>query len=458
MELALALDLLTVIACAAILLRYGRLGHSHPGTIYLIFHLLSFTWRAASIVNGSPPLFDGPFWGWGMRYDAVTEEELVRALHMADLALATMTLAFVKASHDDASRQRRRGTPLEEKPPTLRVNHIWEVVAVAMPLGLLGLYLMSRFPAADRSSIDVGGVWGSSSWVTITQTWTGISLLALIYWYGFQSWLILPMGAYLLFMSYQGYHRFRVVIPLIILAQIYLDRRRRRWPPWWMMGLLLGVGLLFFSLKTIGRMAQEGASISEIAHSTSEITSQTLEGDSELQFLDSLASTVTLVDQAGRFYYGTTYLTALALPVPRPLWPGKPAQNQYQHDISTPLRPMAENGMISTFLGEAYANFGLLGIVIVPFGLAYLLARLYFLAYRSGYLSLSRFVYLLIAAILIQVYRDGLISLLIHTMAAMMPLFLIVGLHHLLPHRKLRRARLRARIEMELEPRAPEKR
>ena len=455
MELALALDLLTVVACTAILLRYGRLGHSHPGTIYLVFHLLSFTWRAASVVSGSSPLFDGPFWGWGMRYDAVTQKELVRALHMADLALAAMTLAFVKASYDDANRQRRRGTPAEEKPPTLRVNHIWEVVVVAMPLGLLGLYLTSRFPAQDRSSIDVGGAWGSSSWITITQTWTGISLLALIYWYGFQPWLILPMVTYLLFMSYQGYHRFRVVIPLIILAQIYLDRRHRRWPPWWMMGLLLVLGLLFFSLKTIGRMAQEGASISEIARSTSEITNRTLEGDSELQFLDSLASTVTLVDQADRFYYGTTYLTVLTLPVPRPLWPGKPAQNQYQHDISTPLRPMAENGMISTFLGEAYANFGLLGIVVVPLVLAYLLARLYFLAYRSGYLSLSRFVYLLIAAILIQVYRDGLISLVIHTVAAMMPLFLIVGLHHLMPHRKLRRARLRAQIE--LEPQATER-
>ncbi len=48
---------------------------------------------------------------------------------------------------------------------------------------------------------------------------------------------------------------------------------------------------------------------------------------------------------------------------------------------------------------------------------AYWLARIYFRSYRSSYYSVLRFGYLLIACNLIQVYRDGLMSLFIFTLS-----------------------------------------
>jgi hypothetical protein len=91
---------------------------------------------------------------------------------------------------------------------------------------------------------------------------------------------------------------------------------------------------------------------------------------------------------------------------------------------------MKENGMIVTVLGEAYANFGHLGLVVVPFVLAFVLARFHHRAQGAPFLSVRRFAYLLVAANLIQVFRDGLTSLVIFVVVNMLPLTLLVVAHH----------------------------
>jgi hypothetical protein len=96
---------------------------------------------------------------------------------------------------------------------------------------------------------------------------------------------------------------------------------------------------------------------------------------------------------------------------------------------------MSEMGMTVTFMGEFYLNFGNVGVVIMSFLTAYWLARIYFRGYRSSYYSVLRFSYLLIACNLIQVYRDGLMSLFVFTLVNMMPLSIIVFLHLVRPLR-----------------------
>src|SRR2546421_167720 len=81
--------------------------------------------------------------------------------------------------------------------------------------------LLDRIPLFHSSGANFGT---TSSWFLILQLWPGLSLLALMYRYGFRWWLNLPMGVYLLIMSFQGFDRFRVVIPVLLIVQIYLDR------------------------------------------------------------------------------------------------------------------------------------------------------------------------------------------------------------------------------------------
>lgn len=428
---ALIIDLAVLTACTILLVRYGRLAHSHPGIIYLFFHVMSVSSRLLAILAGAETLFTK----WGMLYEPVTEAELARAAWLADLVLIIMTAAWISAAVMDARKDRQLQSQNEPEPVTLSLRHIWTVVVIAFPIGVFGLAIIGHVPGIELPEFDLGE-WQESSWLLITTTWAGLALLALIYWYGFRWWLVAPMAVYLFLMSVQGFHRFRAILPLLLLLQIYLDRRQKKWPPMVVVTVIMVAMLFFYPMKTIGRMAQEGATFTEITQSSQEILSDVLAGQNGDQtVLDQLAASLTLIDRAGKHYYGSTYLALLTSPVPRQWWPDKPGLADYQKDFSMPSRPMGEMGMIMTFIGEFYLNFGYFGIVGMSFLMAFWLARIYFRAYRSNYFSVVRFAYLLIACNLILVYRDGLMSLFVFTVVNMMPLSIIVFLHILKPVR-----------------------
>jgi len=428
---ALVVDLFVLTTCSILLIRYGRLAHSHPAITYLFFHLLAVSSRLLAIMAGAETLFTR----WGGIFEPVTEAEIVRAAFLADVVLAIMTIAWIRASQTDLREIAKRPADTGGGHQTLSLRHIWLVVAIAFPIGLVGVALIGNVPGFEKPDIDFGE-WQESSWLFITTAWAGLSLLALIYWYGFRWWLVLPMGIYLFIMSVQGFHRYRAIIPLILLLQIYLDRHLKKWPPTYIMAVIVAAMLLFYPMKTIGRMAQEGATVTEISESSTEILREVAAGQNGDQtVLDQLASALTLIDRSGRRYYGSTYLVLVTTPVPRQWWAEKPGQGDHIKDFSTPSRPMYEMGMVMTFIGEFYLNFGYAGIVLVAFLMAYWLGRIYFRSYRANYFSVLRFGYLLIACNLIQVYRDGLMSLFVFTLVNMMPLSVIVVLHLVKPKR-----------------------
>src|SRR4051812_10918938 len=95
LEIAVLVDVLVVLLCGGILLHKARLSHSHPATMYLLIHLLVVTFRATAVAYlHAPTLLSGlpGFW-------AIGEEELVRALLVADLALVAMTAGWIYAAH-----------------------------------------------------------------------------------------------------------------------------------------------------------------------------------------------------------------------------------------------------------------------------------------------------------------------------------------------------------------------
>jgi hypothetical protein len=430
--IVLFIDLLVISICTVVLLRYGRLSHSHPATIYLFFHIYTFTLRLIGLTLGAPTLLSQ----YMLYFEPVTHSEIVKAAFMGEIALVVMTIAWLKASRDDLAKVRAHPELLSRNLPNLSLKHIWSVVAIAFPLGLFGLWAFTNLPGVESERVELGE-WQTSSWFFITQVWAGLALLALIYWYGFRWWLMVPMSLYLLVMALQGYHRFRVIIPAILLIQIFLDRRKLRWPPIYVMGVIMFLMLLFFPLKDIGKLTQEGEGMEQIVDMSRQSVNNALAVQApDQQFLDQFACALSLMDDSGKRYYGTTYLALVTLPIPRQWWPNKPGLADYLLDISIPSRPMSEMGMIVTFLGESYVNFGFLGIIFVPGLLAYLLARAYFRAYRGNYFSVIRLTYLLVACNLIQVYRDGLTSIVVFTWVNMMPLMMIVALHYILPVRE----------------------
>jgi hypothetical protein len=438
-EGALALDLALVVVCAGLLIRFGNLTFAHPAISYLTFHVYVVTLRLFALTVGNVRTLFGT---WNGPYDMVMPEEIARAALYFDVALAVMTVTWLSL----AARKPNAGSTSSIRLDPARV---WAVLVIAFPIGLVGIFFAAQLPTFDANERMASlGQWETSSYVQISQTWCGLALLAFIYCYGFKKLPVALLVVYLLIMVFQGYHRFRVVIPILMLAQIWLDRRGLAWPPKWLVGGLVAVALLFFPLKTIGKMWQAGSSVSEVGTAVWETTLQVTAGEADDQmFLDQAASTLTLVDMHGQRYWGSIWLALLTLPIPRQWWPDKPGLADFIKEISIPSRPMAETGMVTTYIGETYANFGFGGLLVVPALLALGLTVLYRKAYQSGYHTVNRFGYVLLCVNLIQIYRDGLTSLVVFTLVNTLPLMVLV-LIHLVPRARPALAALRVRAQL----------
>jgi len=412
------LDPFLLTTCGLALYRYARLTSAHPGFMYLIFHALFVTARMYSVIGGAPTLFSN--WPGTL---PVSEHEIAWAGLLADIALIGITAGLILSSSRD--RPNTKHSSPTSPDPLLSVRIVRYVSIVAFPVGIVSLLVGGAFPTANNVTVDFGE-WGSSSWLMVTQFWSVLVLLALIYLYGFRRLLTLSIGAFLALMSIQGFNRFRVILPAIFLLITWQTRTGRKWPRKWMVVSLAFLAVLIFPMKRLGRMVQSGESLSDMLYVFSDSLSETLKGRSQDQmFLDQLASTVWLVDESGQYSYGSMYYPLLFLPVPRQLWPEKPPLAWYWAEISSPSRPMYENGMAPTLVGEAYLNLGLIGVIALPFGFGYWIGRFYFLAMHKSYFSVYRFMYVTLACCLIQIFRDGLGSVVVLPAVDMMPLVAI---------------------------------
>ena len=118
-----------------------------------------------------------------------------------------------------------------------------------------------------------------------------------------------------------------------------------------------------------------------------------------------------MTDDFGELEYGKSYLSAITLPIPRAMWPEKPGLADHMVKRATTTRQYDKEGRIITYLGEAYVNFGTIGLLLFPLALGFLLSRFYEKAFLPDTLVISQLAYLIAAPCLIQVFRDGLNSL-----------------------------------------------
>lgn len=417
----LLIDVLTVTCCFTLLLRFAGLRFSHPATPYMIFHLHTVTVRLMGLLNGAAPMYTSS----PQDFEPILPEEIARAALYCDIALWSVTVAWVLfAMFSKPQKQRTDFIYLEERV-------LKPVLGIAFVMGIVGLRVASHVPGISAyDGLDPSSDWSTSSYLIILPSWVGLAVLGHAYYYGFKPLTVLLLAAYLLLMSLQGGMRFRVIIGLILAVQIWLERSNRRWPTR-LAAIGLGLAALaFFPMKEVGIMVSHGASTSEIGNALSTSVSDVTEGaNADQMFLDEMASALTLTDLNGKVFLGSMYLPMLTLPIPRALWPDKPGLSGFLQEISTSYRPMAACGMITTYIGEAYANFRVLGVFLVPPVLALFLAFFYRAAYRAPHLAVVRFAYILVSVNLIQVYRDGLLSMLVFTLVNMMPLAAIVLIH-----------------------------
>lgn len=413
----LVFDILVIVCSFFLMNNKKSLTFYHPGTILLFFHLIANTFRFVAVINGANVLSPDMI--------GASDEELTRALFWADMALLCSGAAIYLAETKATEIVPYNVIPVNEK-------ILKAVVIFTIPLGLYGAATQLYIPSI-KGNVQEFGAWGTSSYVQLFQPWFGLSMLALIYFKGFKKRYYIPLLVYLLIIALQGSNRNRLVLPCIFLLNTYLYHYKLKWPTRSQLILLVGLTILFYPLKTISKIVQEGGSLSDVSTIVKETAKSVTSGNADDQVtLDQYAVTLTEIDRNGKIYYGSTLAPLLVSPVPRQLWPQKPRLNQWQVDISSYYRPFDVIGSIATLYGESYANFRYFGITLIPALLFYFLTRWYKRVLSKGLHDMDKFLYTLIFCCMIQVMRDGLISLFIFPVISNMPLFIIFVLHKVL--------------------------
>lgn len=412
---ASGVDITVLLSCSWFLFRYGKISIYHPATTYLVFHTFVFSTRILFLTTGA-----NFFLGNQINYfTAIEAQEIIKASLLADLGFISMTVAWLWEANRKISFIPAKSVILLDE------NVLKLVLSITIPLGIWGIYSQLYIPGIGKSQLDFGS-WSESSYLQNTQNWLILSCLILVFKYGFQKYSLIIIGLCLFILAFQGQHRYRVLSPCLFLLFLYLHRENKKWiSSRFIILILMGI-LVFLPMKYVGKLIQQDASMEDLIEFALEYRESLALGvNADFSFLDMYASTLTLIDQHGGYYYGSTYFTLLFSPIPRQFWENKPSLIQWMTDISTPARNLKELGSVATLYGESYANFGIFGIIFIPFLFAKYSARWYYKILHTHVQSANLFLYLCFASMIIQVYRDGLNAVFIFLCIYNMPSFFV---------------------------------
>lgn len=348
----------------------------------------------------------------------ITLEEIDKAIFIADISLVAFFIGFnlfISKFKNNGNILLKKYSEIKEAYPK-RINYY--LIAIFI-IGLIGIATYRSIVDRDIETADYS---------TFSNMMTGlgiISAIVLLYEKGFKKYYLIYFGLLIVFYSLQGENRFRVILALLFVLMYYLKTINLKMPPfkYYIFGFVF---LLFsFPLKEVGKAYQETGKINfseVIQDSFDEFT----EGESgDMSFIEQSAGMIGAIDIKDKIFYGKTYQPIFFFFVPRSMWNEKPPLNQWQHDIAITGRDFGEMGQISLISGEAYANFRYIGVFLISF----LVGRWYSFLYNSysnlpakhkGFLLL-----LLFNMVLFQVWRDGMISLILFPFLNYLPIMVL---------------------------------
>jgi hypothetical protein len=431
LQWALLTDFVLLSMCTTALVLRGRLSALHPATTYLFFHGYTVTFRLIALSLGAGLMRE-------LR-EPVTLDEILRTARAFDLALIAVTILWL---HLAAEERRLAGRSMyvvsRFGAQTLSPKLVQLTAIASVVIGVIALrYLQFSDVDTLTASREALGEWNRSTWISMTKSWALQGTLMMHYLVGFPA-IRTAFTATLFVLTSLSTARYTLVVWGIFACFVVLSRRNRRWPSIAAVLGLAAIAVVWFPLKIIRASFWAGEDLTGILNNAVTYTTTALSpsgSGGDTVFLDQAAVVMTLVDQHGSYFYGSTFAPLLVMAVPKPWWPDKPAVNQYVRDISTPTRPIGTVGMIATVVGEGYANFGWVGVILYPLLAAYGYGKFYFSAMRLPHNSVLRFGYLFAASMLIQVFRDGLTSVVLFTLVGAMPMTFILYMHWILTPR-----------------------
>ena len=395
---AVAIDVCTIVVCAIVAWRCAS-SLLHPAVMIIGCHIYVVSLRLNQIFRGAHPMEYEFAWKVG-------QGEIIRAVVASDIALLSMTAAWVLVMLRARGRHQTNTTPRILLSP----NRVRAFAIGTIALALIGSAIAGKTTqgaATDPSLSNSGyigafpGFWG----------WAGCIL---IYYYGFRPKLVALTAVLLAMALLTNDYRGVIVIPALFLIWTWVARRQGTGIPLALIPAVICVWLAWLPMKPIEKSLQMGEGIGQAIGNGVQMAFNNFgqeDGSAiDFQFLDMIGSTMTLVDVHDSYFYGSTFYALLVSPVPRAFWPGKPQLNEWQLALDIPSRPMAGYQMTAGLVGESYANFGWFGIILVPFGISFALASAYTRLQGTTLLSPGGLLYLIFISTFMQLYRDGVFS------------------------------------------------
>ena len=417
LKVALTLDVLLLISSIWCVWTVSERSIFNPSIWWVALHAYTVTFRLITLNLGvdSLPML-------GVRSDA----ELVSAAIASDISLIGVVVATLLAAHQAQKNEQLRRQPTSKSIPfDPLLGQIISVLCIV--IGTYALlkfgYVASAMKARGReiSAIDIGGFRESAYPIVIAGFAVQGAILQLAL-RGFNLWRTVLFVALVALTSVNS-ARTAFILALILAFLIYQTRRNRiDFPAKWL-PVLFVLGLVWFVFKPVAGAIREGSSVSEAIESGKTYFQDSIRTQSvgDTEFFDMQASYMAASDEAGKRLYGATLLPLLYIPIPRFTWPDKPRMNDWEIELSSSQRPFYL-GMVPTFSGESYVNFGWFGCAVIPFFYILLMQAGYMRVRAHAITSSGRFLYLVYLVCMIQVYRDGLVSAFTYPFITYLPL------------------------------------
>lgn len=231
-------------------------------------------------------------------------------------------------------------------------------------------------------------------------------LFLMVYVFDFNKISIMIAIFYICFRLAVGYSRWTIIVLVFSLVLLYCYRNRAYFLNY--RYSILGFTLLFlFSLiggnrRFILNFFLEESAI-QAASDESNIFDKIFDSldFGNFDFLVYLAKAIP--DRTLTYSYGFQYLQAFTEPIPRALWPDKPAGVFYGFDLNDYGNFIA---LTTGIVGDGWISFGIFGVILVSLIWGSILGKLYYyfinVNYKNFYL-----IYIPIYSLTLLFYRDG---------------------------------------------------
>lgn len=356
----------------------------NPLIIYYVIHVLFITIRNLIFEGFNLPLLSSIMFA-----TPLTRSELNRGIFVSDLALIGVFFGSFLGKANNF---------LPFRMSILRARVAWKrVILDVLNPAFLALSLVLLILSVRSESTAVNAIMNY-----------GVSIvLILVYCNGLKKRYLVLLGLMFLVFFYQGYHRYRIVLPLYFLTATFHSRRGVDSKKSYRFFLFLIPTLLTVFILWI------------FTFDRSEFFTLL----SDFSLLEQSSAIVSEVRRSN-YFYGSTYLIPILFWIPSSIWQDKPALNWWMQEISSPNRQFFDMGHVALLPGESYANFGLLGSILVPLVLAYFAARIYKIAIVRGAHSIEYARLLFINMLLFQIWRDGVSAIILFPLLNYLPLAL----------------------------------